>query len=106
MAAGRVLASPPRSGSDLTWFSVCCLPKDGPGGSPAAAPFLEPRREGSRAPLLEMRSCKYGSPKIGQGRNGSGLHPLKLARLGRAPREGSSLHLLWPGATKIQLQIS
>ena len=73
MAAGRpprVASSRWEVGSHLV--SVCCLPKDGPGGSPAAAPFLEPRREAPRAALLEMRSCKYGSPQIGQGRNGAG----------------------------------
>ena len=48
MAAGRpprVASSQWKVGSHLV--SVCCLPKDGPGGSPAAAPFLEPRRRES-----------------------------------------------------------
>ena len=84
MAAGRPprVASSQEVGSHLV--SVCCLPKDGPEGSPAAARMRAPRREGPRTPLYEIRSCKLPLPKS-DGET-CGLHsPFTTLGAGRSP---------------------
>ena len=105
MAAGRpprVASSQWEVGSHLV--SVCCLPRTVPGAARRLRRCVCRVGQGPHAPLLEMRQLQIRLSQIGQGRNGTGVHPLKLARLGRAPREGSSLHI--PEVkTALQLQI-
>ena len=106
MAAGRpprVASSQWEVGSHLV--SVCCLPRTVPGAARRLRRCVCRVGQGPHAPLLEMRQLQIRLSQIGQGRKAAGFHPLKLARLGRAPREGSSLHIPSP-KTALQLQIS
>ena len=101
----RVLAGRQCGGELDSLNQACCLPKDGPGGSPAAAPMRRTRRRGSPRRRGEMGGCVILLSKM-QAKPGGGCPWLEVTKARGARREGSSLPIPRPASRQLQLQIS